>query len=474
MKPVEKTSFKHIHRRSSQTIALWWQEAHATVTLAVPLVLTVLAYMAMVTTDKVMMGWLGPESLAAGQLGEQFYVFFEFLAIGVLNAVAAILSQHLGARRYRMVRRTFRQGMWVAVIVALPCMAMIWHVQAILVLLGQDPDLASAGQSYVRFMVLGFLPGLWLLVLSRFLAAHMRPRATLVVTVLGIGLNALADYALMFGHFGFPQLGLIGAGVATAIVTTFMFLALLAFVLIDRRLRRYRLLGRFWRVDWSQIYEIFRLGVPIAVAHLAEVSLFLAATLLMGLIGTAALAAHAIANQCAVIVYMVPYGIAQAATVRVGRAVGAGKHQAMARAGRTALALGIGFALVPAAAFWFLGGAIVDIFLDTARPENKATIELAVSFLAIAALLHFADATQAIAFGALRGLKDTRGPMLISLAGYWGLGLPSAAVFGVYLDFGGQAIWISLAVAVSVVGALLVRRFLIQSLRLTDAARHST
>jgi MATE family multidrug resistance protein len=189
----------------------------------------------------------------------------------------------------------------------------------------------------------------------------------------------------------------------------------------------------------------------------------------MGLIGTAALAAHAIANQCAVIVYMVPYGIAQAATVRVGRAVGAGKHQAMARAGWTALALGIGFAFLPAAAFWFLGDAIVDIFLDTARPENKTSIDLAVSFLAIAALLQFADATQATAFGALRGLKDTRGPMLISLAGYWGLGLTSAAVFGVYLDFGGQAIWVSLAVAVSVVGALLVRRFWAQSLRLINA-----
>jgi MATE family multidrug resistance protein len=467
-------AIKRPPRPSSQTVTLWLQEVRATVTLAVPLVFIELAYIAMVTTDKVMMAWIGPESLAAGQLAEHFYVFLEFFAIGVLGAVAPILSQHLGARRYRMVRRTFRQGVWVAVVLALPCTVIIWHTQAILVLLGQDPDLASAGQSYARFMVLGFLPGLWFVVLSELLVAHTRPRATLVVVVLGIGINALADYALMFGHFGFPRLGLVGAGVASAGVTTFMFLALLAFVLIDRRLRRYRLLGRFWRVDWSQIYEIFRLGLPIAVAHLAEVGMFLAATLLMGLIGTAALAAHAIANQCAVIAYMVPYGIAQAATVRVGRAVGAGKHQAMARAGWTALALGIGFAFLPAAAFWFLGGAIVDIFLDTARPENKTTIDLAVSFVAIAAFLQFADATQATAFGALRGLKDTRTPMLISLAGYWGLGLMSAAVFGVYLDFGGQAIWISLAAAVSVVGVLLVRRFLIQSLRLTDAARHST
>jgi MATE family multidrug resistance protein len=463
----------HFFRRSSQTVALWSQEARATVTLAVPLVLTVMAYMAMVTTDRVMMGWLGPESLAAGKLAGHLYDFFEFFSIGVIDAVAPILAQLLGARRYRLVRRTFRQGLWVAVIVALPCMVLIWHTGAILVLLGQDPDLASAGQSYVRFMVLGFIPGLWFLVLSRFLAAHQRPRATMVVTVLGVGLNALADYALMFGQFGFPRLGLIGAGIATAVVMTVMFLALLSFVLIDRRLRRYRLLGRLWRADWSQISEILRLGLPIAVANLSEIGMFLAATLLMGLLGTAALAAHAIASQCAVIVYMVPYGIAQAATVRVGRAMGAGKHRTIARAGWTALALAIGFAFLPATVFWFQGEAIVDLFLDTTRPENKTTIDLAVSLLVIAALFQFADATLVTAQGALRGLKDTRGPMLIALAGYWGLGFTSAALFGVYLGFGGQAIWISLAVALSVVGALLVRRFWARSLRLNDAARHS-
>ncbi len=463
----------HLPRRASQAVTLWSQEARATVTLSVPLVLIELAWVAMVTTDTVMMGWLGPESLAAGALAGQFFLFFEYFAIGVIAAVAPILSQHLGARRYRMVRRTFRQGVWVAVIVALPCVAMIWHAQAILVLLGQDPDLASAGQSYVRFMVPGFLAGLWFVVLSEFLVAHTRPNATLVVTVLGIGINALADYALMFGHFGFPRLGLIGAGVASAVVSTIMFLALLSFVLIDRRLRRYRLLGRFWRADWPQLYEIVRLGLPIAVVHLAEVGMFLASALLMGLIGTAALAAHAIANQCAVIAYMVPYGIAQAATVRVGRAVGAGKHRAMARAGWTAVGLGIGFAFLPAVVFWFLGDAIVDLFLDTARPENKTTIELAVSFLAVAAVFQFADAAGATAQGALRGLKDTRGPMLIALAGHWGLGLTSAALFGVYLGYGGQAIWTSLAVALSVVGALLVLRFRTQSLRLINATRHS-
>ena len=254
--------------------------------------------MAIVTTDVVMMGWLGPEALAAGSLAGHFYGFFDYVALGLLGAIAPILAQHLGARQFRMVRPTVRQGFWAAVIVAVPCIAIIWQAQAILVLFGQNPDLAGAGQSYLRFMVLGFIPGLWYLVLSEFLAAHVRPRAALVVTTLGIAINGLADYALMFGHFGLPRLELVGAGIASAAVNIVMFLGLLCFALRDRRLRRYRLLGRFWRADWPRFFEIIRLGLPIAVIAMAEFGMFLASALLMGLLGTSPLAAHAIALQC--------------------------------------------------------------------------------------------------------------------------------------------------------------------------------
>ncbi len=464
----------HTRPPASRALTPWLQEARVTMTLAVPLILTVIAHMAMMTTDRIMMGWLGSEVLAAGLLGGHLFATLEHAAIGVLGAVAPVLSQHLGARRFRQVRPAFRHSMWMAAITSLPCMILIWHAGAILVLLGQDPELASAGQTYVRAMVWGFLPILWFVVLSRLLAAHMRPRATLIVVVCGIGTNALADYALMFGQFGLPRLGLVGAGMTTAIVSVLMFAVLLAFVLHDRRLRRYRLLGRFWRVDRAQLQELARLGLPIAVTNISEVGIFLASTLLMGLIGAAALAAHAIALQCSALVYMVPYGIAQAATVRVGREAGAGNRDATARAGWTALLLGVGFSILPAAAFWFFGGAIVDIFLDLTRPENRTAIDLAVSFLAIAAAFQMAEAGQATALGALRGLKDTRGPMLIALAGFWGVGFISSAVFGIYLGFGGHAIWISLAAALTVVGVLLVWRFFTRSPLLINRALHSS
>jgi MATE family multidrug resistance protein len=459
------SAFSDHSRPWSRIITLWRRESGAIMVLALPLALTQLSHIAMVTTDVVMMGRLGPAALAAGTLANHYFWFFDMFAMGLLSAVAPILSQYLGARRFRRVRRTVRQGFWAALLVSLPCATAIWHTQSVLGLLGQDPELAGAAQSYLRHMLLGFLPGLWFIVLAAFLAAHTRPRATLVVAILGIGVNGLADYVLMFGHFGFPALGLVGAGIATATVSSFMFLGLLCFVLLDRRLRRYRLLGRFWRTDWPQLLEVFQVGLPIGITVLAEIGMFLAAALLVGLLGTVPLAAHAIAVQCAAIVYMIAHGIGQASTVRVGRASGAGDHRGAARAGWTGLVLGLGYAFLPAAAFWFLGGAIVDLYLDSAQTESAVVKDLAISFLAVAALFQFADAAQVTIMGALRGLRDTRVPMLIALCGYWGLGLTAAAFFGVYLGFGGEAIWSGLALGLSGVGICLVQRFRIQTRR---------
>ena len=444
----------------------WYRESCAIVHLAAPLALAQLAYMAIVTTDVVMMGWLGPEALAAGTLAGHFYWLVVVFAMGLLTGATPVFAQHLGARRFRMIRPTLRHGAWLTVLMVLPCGVLVWHAGAILVALGQDPQVSADGQSYLRYMVWGLLPGLWQVVLSEFLAAHARPRATLVVSFLGIGLNALADYTLMFGNFGFPKLGLDGAGIASALVHTFMFLALFGFVLCDRRLRRYRLLGYLWRVERPRLFEIVRIGLPIAITEFAEMGMFLAASLLMGLIGTTALAAHAVAAQCCGVVMMIPFGIAQAGAVRVGRAVGAGNPAGAARSGWTALALGGGFALLPAAAFWFAGGNITGLILDRARPENEGAVALAVALLGVAAFFQLADALQIVARGVLQGLKDTRIPMFFTLLTSWGVGLPAAAFLGIGLGLGGEGVWVGLAAALFGAAALLIRRFRTQARRL--------
>ncbi len=442
----------------SIAMSFWREESRQTLSLAVPLALTHLTYIAIVTTDVVMMGWLGTDAIAAGTLAGHFFTLFSFACMGVLAAVAPIVAQHLGGRRYREVRRAVRQGFWVSIVISIPSTLIILQVEPILVFFGQKPALAAAGQAYLVPMVVGFLPGLWRGVLNQFLTAHKRPRAVFVITVFGVGLNATANYGLMFGNFGLPRLELVGAGISSATVTIAMLLATLMFVLRDRRLRRYRLFGRFWRPDWPAFLEIFRVGVPIALTDLAEMGMFLVLGLLMGTIGTAALAAHAIAGQCCAVAYMVPLGFSRAATVRVGRAIGAGQPQIAARAGWNAVSLSVIFGILPALAFWFFGESIALFFLDPGSGENRTAINLAVVFLIIAGFFQVADSAQIALRGALQGLKDTGGPMAISVAAYWGLAIPGAALSSLYLDFGGEAIWMSMAISITLVAFLLVWR----------------
>lgn len=436
------------------------RESRALTHLAVPMAFTHLSYMAAVTTDVIMMGWLGADTLAAGSLAGNLYWFFEMFAIGLLLAISPILAQHLGARRFRMVRPIIRQGLWLALIVGIPCAVIMWHSGTLLLILGQDPSLSTDAQTYLRAMIFALFPSLWHFVFAEFLDAHGRPRATLVIALFGIGLNALANYALMFGNFGFPRLELAGAGIASALVYTTTLIMIACFVLTDRKFRRYHLLGRFWRADWAQLMEIVRLGIPIAITDLSEMGMFLAAALFMGLISTDALAAHAIVTQSCGIILMIPAGISQAVAIRVGRAEGAGDSQSSVRVGWIAIAMSFFAVLLPVLVFWFFGDYVVGLFLDLSTSENQRAAELGVSFLFIDGIFMMADSFQLTIRGALRGAKDTHGPMKIALSCYWGLGLTSAWFFGVYMGFGGEAVWIGMTVAWWVAAALLLRRLI--------------
>lgn len=427
--------------------------------LALPLVGSQLAAIAMLTTDVIMMGWLGPTYLAAGALGSAVFMPIMHFGFGVMAAVIPMVAQALGAGDFRGVRRSVRQGFWVATAFAIIFAIPLWYVGGILVFLGQDRLLADLAQGYLRTALWGLGPLMWVIVLRGFLTAQERPRAVLAVMVTGIGVNAFGNYALMFGNFGFPRLELVGAGISTSVVNGFMALALILFVTWDRRLKYYQLFVRFWRVDWTRFVEVVRLGAPIGLMVLAESSLFGAAGLLMGLIGTAELAAHAIALQYAAVAFMVPLGISQAVTARVGLAAGARDRAAIGRAGWVAIGLGIACTLVSAAAFWFAGEWLVGLFLDLNNAGNESVERLAISFLLIAALFQLVDGAQAIGAGALRGLRDTRVPMLLAMFGYWVVGLPTSAVLAFSFDLGGQGVWIGLATGLTVVAVLAVWRF---------------
>jgi multidrug resistance protein, MATE family len=457
---------------SRRGVGAWRREARALAALSVPIILTNVGQVAIQTTDVVMIGWLGADALAASVLGVNVMFVLLLFAIGVVAATAPMIAQDLGRRRHavREPRRTVRQGLWVALAIGLPTWALLWHIAPLLHLFRQDPELIAAAEPYVHAAMWGFVPALWFVVLRNFIASLERPRAGMVVMFLGVGFNALADYGLIFGAFGLPALGLPGAGIATSLTNLLLFGSLLAFVLIDRQFRRFHLLGRLWRPDWTRFREIFRIGLPIGVTLVMEVGLFASAGLLIGLIGKAELAAHQIALQCASVTFMVPLGLAQAATVRVGLAAGGGDVPGIRRAGIAALVMGGMFMTATASLMWTAPQALVGLFLDASDPANAPVVEAAALFLAVAALFQLFDGGQVIGAGALRGLKDTRWPMIFAGLAYWVVGMSLAVGLGFGLGLGGLGIWIGLAVALAVAAALMIGRFIVLQRRCAASA----
>jgi MATE family multidrug resistance protein len=448
--------------RAEERRSAWLEEARATLALAWPLILTNLAQTGMTTTDVVMMGRLGPDAVAAGMLGANLFFALLIFGIGVMSAASAMIARERGRMPHsvRDVRRTFRQGLWAAVCISVPSWILLWNGERILLAMGQDRALSAAAGSYLHTLQWGMLPFLLYLVLRSFLAAMERPRWALVAVLVGLVFNAVANWVLMFGHLGFPALGLPGSGLATTLSSWVMVGMLVFVVLRDRRFRRYHLFGRFWRPDWARFRGFWRLGLPIGLTLAFEVTIFNAAVFLMGLISTAALAAHAIAIQIASLFFMVPMGFGQAVTVRVGRAYGARDPVAIGRAGWTSFALGVGF-MLPAALVMVLAPLpLIAVFIDVTRADTAAVVELAILFLAFAALFQVADGAQVVGAGMLRGLHDTRVPMIFALLGYWGIGLPLGALLAFRFGLGGSGIWIGLATGLAVVAVLMMQRWI--------------
>lgn len=437
----------------------WKHELQATLILAWPLVIAQLAQMALFTTDVVMMGWLGPQYLAAGTLSMAFLHPLIVLAFGVLTAVSPLVAQAIGRRDFRQIRRATRQGFWVALVLCALLIPIALQARHFFTWAGQEHGTTLLAESYIQYAAWVFIPMLLFTVLRCFLSSHSDTNVILWITLAGVVLNAVSNYALIFGHWGFPRMELRGSGLSTTIANVFMLALTLAYVLRHRRYRRYHLLGRFWRPDWQKFREIWRVGGPIGLMLMTEVGLFAAAALLMGLLGTAELAAHAIALQCVAIGFMVPLGLSQATTVRVGMAYGKQDPDAIHKAGWVSLILGTGFMCFTCLLFWLIPEHLIGLFLDPARPDSQQPFRLAITFLGVAALFQLADGAQVVSAAALRGMNDTTIPMVIALLGYWACGFPVAYYFGFILEMGGQGIWYGLAAGLAFVAVVLCTRF---------------
>jgi MATE family multidrug resistance protein len=440
----------------------WRGEARAMLRLAWPMVLTNLGQVAMNATDVMMMGRLGPDALAAGSLGANLFFAPMIFGLGLMLATSPMMAFELGRRQHsvRDIRRTVRQGFWIAAAVSVPIWVLLWNGEAILLAMGQVPHLAAEAGVYMHTLQWSVLPFYCYIVLRSFISALERPGWALVTVVVAVVFNVFANWCLMFGNLGFPAFGIAGAGMATTLCSTLMFSGLALVVLMVRQFRRYRLFGRFWRPDWPRFGGLLKIGLPIAGLLTFEVAVFNAAALAMGLIDAVSLAAHAIAIQIAAITFMVPMGLGQAATVRVGRAYGAQDAESVRRAGWTAFAMGTSFMALMAVLMVAFPYTLIRAFLDISDPLNAAVVEMAVTFLGFAALFQIVDGAQAISGGMLRGLQDTKVPMIYAAIGYWGIGMPLGVGLAFWLGMRGVGIWIGLSSGLAIVAVLLLARWL--------------
>jgi MATE family multidrug resistance protein len=443
------------------TPSLWRIELSALTALALPMIAGNVAWSAIAATDLLLLGRRGAQSVAAGALAINLFHALLIFGMGLVTAASPLIASERGRRRHsvRDVRRTVHQTLRAALFFVIPAWALLWQCEAILRAMGQDADLARGAGDLMRGLQWALLPFLGFTTLRNFIAALERPVWGLVIMLAAIPVNILAGWALIFGHLGLPELGLFGAGLAGTLSSSFLFLGLLTVILCDRRFRRYRLMGRFWTRDRERHRQVWALGLPIAVTLGFETTVFNASAFLMGLIDRDSLAAHAVAIQIAALVFMVPMGIGQAATVRVGIAYGRRDRAGVGRAGWLALMIGTGFACCAAALLLLVPRTLVSAFLDLADPANARTAALAVSFLSVAALFQLVDAAQAVGAGVLRGVQDTRVPMAFALVGYWIVGIGIGAFLAFPMGMAGLGIWLGLASGLGVVALLLIFRW---------------
>jgi MATE family multidrug resistance protein len=433
--------------------------ARETLRLALPLAGSHLAQSALHVTDTIMLGWYGVTELAAVVLGASSFFIIFILGAGFAQAVMPMVAAAMGRGDEAQVRRDTRMGIWLSIGYGAVMYPLFWWSEPIFLALGQDADVAALAQDYMRVAGLGLIPALIVMALKSFLAAIDRAQVVLWVTVAGVFVNAAANYALIFGNWGAPELGVTGAALATLATQLASLLLMGLYAHLNRAAAPFRLWQRFWRADLPALKGVFRLGWPIGIQGVAEAGLFVATALMIGTIGKVQLAAHGIAMEVVSLIFMFHVGLANAATLRAGRADGAGDARGLRDGAKAALAMSFAVGLLGIVLFLAVPEWLIGLFLDKANPEAAAVVAYGTVLLVVAALFQMVDAGQVMAMGLLRGLRDTRVPMVIAAVSYWGVGIPAGWFLGLHLGLGGGGVWGGLVIGLLVAATALMWRF---------------
>ncbi len=427
--------------------------------IAIPLAAAYLAEFAMFLTTKMVVGKLGYRSLAAvGIAGD---LSFEILVVlmALLSVVGVLAAQAQGAGKKAELGESVRQGLFVATGLGLLAMVLIWNLDYALVLTSQDPVVVDLARDYLRGLCGFVLPVLWFSIFRNFVAVMSQTVSVLVITVIAVLLNYALTLWFVYGGYGLEPLGLFGAGLATTLVSWFMFFAIAVHVYRKRQFRGYGIFRGRWRIVWPLYREILRLGTPVGGLAFLEAGLFVATSILSGVIGAKTLAAYEITMAWVGIPFVIAFGLAEATMIRVAHAIGRDNLAHARRAGFLGMSLVIAILSCMIVIPLTLADQIILVFISPQDPGFDEVSRLANEFLLIAAVFMVFDGLQATAARALRGMKDNLVPLWIAGFGYWILGIGGGSILAFRFDLGGAGLWWGLAIGLAVAACLLTLRF---------------
>lgn len=422
-----------------------------------PLILSNLAQFAIHITDTVMLGWYDVTALAASTIaGTLFFVIF-IVGAGFAQAVTPLVASAAEQGDEVQVRRVTRMGLWLSIFYGFIVTIPFFWAEDILIAIGQDAEVSRLAHIYLQIVIWQMIPALIVMTFKSFLAALEHTAIILWATIGTAVLNVFINYALIFGNWGMPELGITGAAIASLSVTLITVLLLMIYIL--RVLPQFELFKNFWRSDSAILRRVFMLGWPIGATSLAEGGLFSASAIMVGWIGPIELAAHGIAIQLASLTFMVHIGFSQAATVRAGRALGRRDELSLRRGGMTAIGMSAIYAVITSLIFLAMPEFLVSLFIDPNEPERANLLRIGASLVMVAALFQLVDGLQVLALGLLRGVQDTAVPMVMAAISYWVIGLPVSYLLAFTLGFGAVGLWLGLVIGLAIAAALLLWRF---------------
>ncbi len=396
------------------------------------------------TADIIAMGQLGTHELAAGSLAARYFQPFFFMGMGLMLAVGPLVAQGLGGNDDRLVRRALRQGLFLAIAVGLLFIMPIAGGRTVLIWLGQDADLLVHAEEFLLWLAVG-IPFVFIYFVARqYVISHQRPIPQVIAAALGLGANIIANHTLINGLGPFPTMGLNGIALSTSLIYLLMGSGLLIYIGMSAPYRALAPFRRIWVMDWKITWRMLKIGTPIGLTILAETGMFIAVAVMIGLFGTAPLAASAIANQIAAVAFMIPLAIGQASSVRVSHFAGANDRNNIGRAAWAAMIVGLAVTFVTALVIALFPVPLIKLFLGSTDELTKDVISLAIPLMMITALFQTVDGAQVIAISVLRGLNDTKWPALLSVSSFWCIGVLSGAIFAFYLDRGPVGLWLGL------------------------------